>query len=119
MGFAICVEGDTLTTGHACVGTTTLDTPPQSKVTIRGKKVAIAGTPTVSHPFPPSPPCAPHIAQLNKGSGSVSIGGIPVGRVTDSADAGAMSTGSDGSGTGAAGGTAKVTCGGPSVAPAP
>ena len=91
---AVCVEGDTLSTGHGCAGTTTLDTPPQSKVTIGGILVAIVGTPTVSHPFPPSPPCAPHIAFLNAGSSKVSIGGIPIGRIGDSADSGSMITGS-------------------------
>lgn len=90
---AVCVKGDSLSTGHACVGTTTLNTPPQSKVTIGGILVAIVGTPTVAHPFPPSPPCAPHVANLNAGSSKVSIGGIPVGRIGDSADAGAMTSG--------------------------
>ena len=90
---AVCVKGDSLSTGHGCVGTTTLNTPPQSKVTIGGILVAIVGTPTVAHPFPPSPPCAPHVANLNAGSSKVSIGGIPVGRIGDSADGGAMTSG--------------------------
>lgn len=91
---SVCVQGDSLSTGHDCVGSTTLSTPPQSKVTIEGILVAIVGTPTVSHPFPPNPPCAPHVAFLNAGSSKVSIGGIPVGRIGDSADAGAMTSGS-------------------------
>lgn len=91
---AVCVKGDTLSTGHDCVGTTTLDTPPQSKVTIGGILVAVVGTPTVPHPFPPSPPCAPHVAFLNSGSSKVSIGGASIGRIGDSADAGAMTSGS-------------------------
>lgn len=90
----VCLQGDTLTTGHICAATTTLSTPPQTKVKIGGILVAIAGTPTVAHPFPPSPPCAPHVAQLNVGSGKVCIGGIPAGRIGDSADAGSMITGS-------------------------
>lgn len=98
---AVCVKGDTLSTGHGCAGTTTLDTPPQSKVKIGGILVAIVGTPTVAHPFPPSPPCAPHVAALNAGSSKVSIGGIPIGRIGDSADAGSMTSGSG-----------KVSCGG-------
>ena len=102
---AVCVEGDTLNTGHGCAGTTTLDTPTQSKVTIGGILVAIVGTPTVSHPFPPSPPCAPHVAFVNRGSAKVTIGGIPVARIGDSTDAGQMITGS-----------AKVSSGGASVA---
>jgi uncharacterized Zn-binding protein involved in type VI secretion len=91
---AVCVKGDSLSTGHICAATTTLNTPPQTKVRIGGALVAIVGTPTVAHPFPPSPPCDPHVAYLNKGSAKVTIGGIPIGRVTDSADAGAMTSGS-------------------------
>lgn len=91
---AVCVKGDSLSTGHICATTTTLDTPPQTKVTIGGILVAIVGTPTVAHPFPPSPPCAPHVANLNAGSSKVSIGGIPIGRIGDSADAGSMTSGS-------------------------
>ena len=37
---AICREGDTLSTGHACVGTTTLDTPGQSTVRANGILIA-------------------------------------------------------------------------------
>jgi uncharacterized Zn-binding protein involved in type VI secretion len=110
---AVCVEGDTLSTGHDCVATTTLDTPPQTKVKIGGILVAIVGTPTVAHPFPPNPPCANHVASLNKGSAKVSIGGIPVGRIGDSADAGSMTTGSDGSSGKAE--ESKVSAGGDSV----
>jgi uncharacterized Zn-binding protein involved in type VI secretion len=91
---AVCVQGDSLSTGHGCAGSTTLSTPPQSKVTIGGTLVAIVGTPTVAHPFPPDPPCAPHVAFLNAGSSKVSIGGIPIGRIGDSADAGSMTSGS-------------------------
>lgn len=101
---AVCVQGDTLTTGHICSATTTLSTPIQNKVTIGGILVAIVGSPTVAHPFPPLPPCAPHVAYLNAGSAKVAIGGIPVGRIDDSADSGAMITGS-----------AKVSAGGTSV----
>jgi len=87
-------KGDELSTGHGCVSTTTLDTPIQSTVYVNGILAAVKGTPTVSHPFPPDPPCAPHVANLNVGSSTVSIEGIAVGRVGDSADAGAMTSGS-------------------------
>ena len=59
-----------------------------------GILVARETDPTVSHPFPPSPPCAPHVAVVNKGSLNVFVVGLPVARVTDSADAGAMTSGS-------------------------
>ena len=86
--------GDSLSTGHGCSGTTTIASTPQSTVKADGILIAIVGAPTVSHPFPPDPPCAAHVAQLNAGSSTVNIGGIAVGRIGDSADAGAMTTGS-------------------------
>ena len=91
---AVVREFDPLSTGHGCVGTTTLDTPIQSTVYANGILVAVKGTPTVAHPFPPDPPCAPHVAQLNLGSNTVFVEGIELGRVGDSADAGQMTNGS-------------------------
>ena len=87
---------DSLSTGHGCAGTTTIASSNQGvdNVYANTKLINVVGAPTVSHPFPPNPPCAPHVAQLNAGSSTVSIGGIAVGRIGDSADAGAMSTGS-------------------------
>lgn len=88
-------KGDSLSTGHICVGTTTLGgTNTNNTVWASGAEVAVIGAPTVSHPFPPSPPCAPHVANLNNGSPNVTVNGIGVGRITDSADAGAMTSGS-------------------------
>jgi len=74
---AICRKGDSLSTGHICAGTTTLDTPKQSTVRANGILIARVTDSTVSHPFPPSPPCAPHVA-----------------RIGDSTDSGAMTSGS-------------------------
>lgn len=91
---AVVRVGDTLSTGHACTGTTTLDTPSQSTVFANGILVCRVGDPTVSHPFPPTPGCAPHVANINAGSSSVFVVGSAVGRIGDSADAGAMTTGS-------------------------
>ena len=87
-------EGDPLTTGHACTGITTLAISLVRTVKANGIVGAVMGTPTVAHPFPPLPICPAHIAALNQGSTNVKIGGIPWGRVTDSADAGAMISGS-------------------------
>ena len=66
------------------------------KSTVRANSILIArvGDPTVSHPFPPLPPCAPHVANVNAGSGTVRVAGSPVARIGDSADAGAMISGS-------------------------
>lgn len=91
---AICRKGDSLSTGHICSSTTTLDTPGQSTVRANGVLIARVGDPTVSHPFPPAPPCAPHVANVNSGSSTVRIAGAFVARVGDSADNGAMTSGS-------------------------
>jgi uncharacterized Zn-binding protein involved in type VI secretion len=48
----------------------------------------------VSHPFPPVPPCAPHVAKVNVGSSTVRVCGLSVARIGDSTDAGAMTKGS-------------------------
>ena len=92
---AISRKGDSLSTGHICVGTTTLGgTNTDNTVWASGAEVAVIGAPTVSHAFPPDPPCTPHIASLNDGSPNVFVNGIGVGRIDDSADAGAMTSGS-------------------------
>ena len=87
-------EGDPLSTGHGCTGITNLATSLVRTVKANGFVGAVQGTPTVSHTFPPVPLCPAHVANLNKGSNNVKIGGIPWGRVGDSADAGAMISGS-------------------------
>jgi len=87
--------GDSLSTGHACTGVTTLaDSNTDQTVTANGIPIAVVGAPTVPHPAPPVPPCPPHVANLNAGSPNVFINGIAVGRIGDSADAGAMISGS-------------------------
>ena len=91
---AACRKGDSLSTGHACVGTTTLDTPGQGTVFANSILVARVTDPTVSHPFPPLPPCAPHVANVNVGSPNVYVEGKAVARIGDSTDAGAMTSGS-------------------------
>ena len=91
---AACRKGDSLSTGHICSSTTTLDTPAQSSVFNDNKLMARKTDKTVPHPFPPNPPCANHTAQVNVGSESVFVEGLPLARVTDSADAGEMTSGS-------------------------
>ena len=91
---AISRKGDSLSTGHACTGTTTLDTPGQSTVRANSILIARVGDPTVSHPFPPVPICIPHVANVNAGSNTVRVAGAFVARIGDSADAGAMTSGS-------------------------
>ena len=91
---AACRKGDSLSTGHICSSTTTLDTPAQSSVFNDNKLMARKTDKTVPHPFPPNPPCANHTAQVNVGSESIFVEGLPLARVTDSADAGEMTSGS-------------------------
>ena len=87
-------ETDTTTTGHACVGTTTLDTPSQGTVYATGKLIASVTDPTVPHPAPPTPPCPNHVKVVNVGSPNVYAVGLKVSRITDSTDSGALITGS-------------------------
>ena len=91
---AVSRQGDSLSTGHACVGTTTLATPGQSTVRANSILIARIGDPTVAHPFPPVPACLNHVAAVNAGSATVRVHGISVARIGDSADAGAMTSGS-------------------------
>jgi uncharacterized Zn-binding protein involved in type VI secretion len=86
-------ETDSLSTGHICAATTTLDSPGQSDVYCEGLLVARVTDPTVAHPFPPAPPCAPHVASVNVGSPTVYCHGKKVTFITASADAGGMTGG--------------------------
>ena len=45
---AVSRKGDTLSTGHICTSTTTLDTPGQSTVKANGILIARISDPTVS-----------------------------------------------------------------------
>ena len=89
-------KGDSLTTGHICVATTTLDTPNQSKVFATGELIARITDKTVVHLFPPNvPPCGNHFSTVKQGSNTVFAVGLAMARIGDSADAGAMTTGSN------------------------
>ena len=92
---AVSRKGDELTTGHICATTTTLDTPKQRTVFANKKLIARITDKTVAHPFPPAPTCANHTAVVNVGSNTVFAVGLAMARIGDSADAGAMTTGSD------------------------
>ena len=91
---AVSRKGDSLSTGHICTSTTTLDTPGQGTCFSNSILIARVSDPTVSHPFPPNPPCAPHVANVNAGSPNVFVEGKAIARIGDSADAGAMTSGS-------------------------
>ena len=88
-------EGNPLTTGHGCDSITNLAISLKRTVKANGIVCAVLGTPTVTHLVHPIiPPCSSHASTLKAGSPTVKIGGIPWGRVGDSADAGAMLSGS-------------------------
>jgi len=91
---AVSRKGDTTTTGHVCVATTTLDTPGQSTVFANSILVARKTDPTVSHINPPFPICPNHVANVNVGSPNVFVHGKAIARIGDSTDAGALTTGS-------------------------
>ncbi len=91
---AVSRKGDSLSTGHICASTTTLDTPGQGTCFANSILIARVSDPTVSHPFPPLPPCAPHVANVNAGSPNVFVEGLAVARIGDSADSGNMTSGS-------------------------
>ena len=91
---AVSRKGDTTTTGHVCVATTTLDTPGQSTVFANSILVARQTDPTVSHINPPFPICPNHVANVNVGSPNVFVPGKAIARIGDSTDAGALTTGS-------------------------
>ena len=93
---AVSRRGDTLTTGHGGDATTTLATPNQSTVFANGIRVARITDPTVTHLVPPNiPPCSSHASTVKVGSDSVFVESLACARIGDSADAGAMTTGSD------------------------
>ena len=91
---AVSRKGDSLSTGHICTSTTTLDTPGQGTCFANSILIARVGDPTVSHPNPPNPPCPDHVANVNAGSPNVFVVGIAVARIGDSADSGNMTSGS-------------------------
>ena len=91
---AVSRKGDSLSTGHICASTTTLDTPGQGTCFANSILIARVSDPTVPHPNPPAPACPDHVANVNVGSSTVRVHGLKVARIGDSADAGAMTSGS-------------------------
>jgi len=91
---AVSRKGDSLSTGHVCTATTTLNTPGQSTVFANSILIARITDPTVSHSNPPVPACPAHVANVNVGSATVFAVGLAMARIGDSTDAGAMTSGS-------------------------
>ena len=88
----VAVKGDTTTTGHGCDGTTTI-AGSSLNVYMGGIKVAIKGNALAGHTIPAGVPpvCVDHPGQkVNVGSANVFVNNIPIARVGDSADGGAI-----------------------------
>jgi uncharacterized Zn-binding protein involved in type VI secretion len=89
----VCRKGDLLATGHGCAPVTVLDFPKQNTVKADFAFVARQGDLTIVHIIGGSK-CVPHIAAVNTGSATVLVEFLPVARIGDSTDLGAMTTGS-------------------------
>ena len=87
-------KGDSLSTGHGCTGSTTLNTPGQGTVFANGILVARVTDLTVVHTVGSPPNCVPHTAPVNAGAPNVWAVGKQVARIGDSVDAGSMTGGS-------------------------
>jgi uncharacterized Zn-binding protein involved in type VI secretion len=86
---------DTIATGHACDGTAGIAIGGSSpKVFINGARAALQGTSIVSHTILVGEVCVAHSAVVNTGSSKVFCGGIPISRLGDSADLGAINSAS-------------------------
>lgn len=86
--------GDSLSTGHPCTPVTSLVGANQGTVYSNSILASVPGAPTAVHTKLVGDVCKPHGAVLNAGSPTVFVEGAPLGRVGDSADAGAMISGS-------------------------
>ncbi len=95
---AIAVCGvDEIATGHPCDGTALIAAKGDNRVTIGGQPVALVGDLIAPHTIKAGDACVPHpAATINAGSSKVFVGGIAVARIGDSADAGAIISGSSG-----------------------
>lgn len=96
----ICREEDSLTTGHECTTTSTLDTPSQTTVFVEGKLVARVGDKTVEHTQKTGTDsngdniCTNHTGSISAYSEpNVFVEGKAVARVGDAVDAGSMTSG--------------------------
>ena len=90
----VCRDKDLTTTGHSCTAICPIIARP-SQVFVNGRLVARPGDKLAPHTIRNKKrKCVDHPAQINRGSRTVFAHGIPVARVGDSADQGAMFRGS-------------------------
>jgi uncharacterized Zn-binding protein involved in type VI secretion len=86
--------GDTITTGHACDGTSTIAGNLQSKVIINNIIAAVLGDPIAPHTILVGSVCVPHSAVVVGASEKVFFENIRAARLTDGADGGVITSGS-------------------------
>lgn len=90
---SVAIKGSTVATGHACDGSTVLDTPSQSGVYLGGELIARLGDLTVSHAIKVGDDCVPHVASVTGSSSSVYVAGKLIARLGDACDAGSITFG--------------------------
>lgn len=93
---AVARQGDSTSTGHGCDGVTTVTGPTGSTAKVYANSIPVEckGNPTVVHAYGGKGCSARHAASINAGSGTVFVGGIPLARIGDSTDGGAIISGS-------------------------
>ena len=91
----VCRDGDATTTGHGC-DTTTKVTIASGNVYCNTKLVERKTDPTVSHDRPVGDPvvCTAHTSSISAGSGTVKVNSLPIARIDDACDSGAITGGS-------------------------
>jgi uncharacterized Zn-binding protein involved in type VI secretion len=90
---SVAIKGSTVATGHACDGTTVLDTPGQGTVRIGGQLVARLGDLTETHDIRVGDSCVPHTAAITGSSSKVRVMGSLIARLGDACDAGSITFG--------------------------
>ena len=87
---------DSVDTGHACDGTTTLDTPTgNDNVYAEGQLICRLGDLTVSHDILVGSACVAHVEKIKGSSETVYVRGKLMARKTDAADAGSITSGAE------------------------
>lgn len=84
---------DIISTGHPCDATAGIAGQLQNKVFVNGYPAAVRGDAIQTHTILVGDVCVPHGASINAGSSKVFATGIPIARIGDSADQGAVITG--------------------------
>ena len=86
-------DGDATTTGHGCNTTTTV-TGPSTNVFCNGLGVERKTDPTASHEITAGLGCVAHTSSISAGSGTVKVNNLPIARIGDACDSGAITGGS-------------------------